>query len=197
MTKLLTLLSTIPVTVYFFVVIILLLMAVLAVVDHPSEFWCTAAVLLNVVFLVLLYLASISNEVLVRALVLIPLWLCILHTLAWCYPPLAPKVATLFEIFVFIVMVAVFCTMFEHIYVVLCQHGRPLLQGLLWLLGRVGIVDLQYNQTTTLVYHIIAGLTAGIVLFSFSVATYLSTPFVLSSIQRIGSECSKFWEEKS
>jgi hypothetical protein len=197
MNILLILLSALPVTTYFFVVIVLLLLAVLMLVKRPSEFWCLAATLINATFLVFLYLADItSNEVLIGALVLVPLWFYILTAVSHLYPLLTPKVEVCFEILVFIVMVIVFCIMFEHIYVFLCHNWRSLLQGLLWLLGKMGVVDLQYNRTTALVYHIIVCLTTSIVLFSFSVAIYLGTPFVLAFIRRVKSKCIKFWEEK-
>jgi hypothetical protein len=166
--------------------------------NRPPKFRCAWATLLNSTFLVLTYFSNNStNEVLMWSFVVIPLCFYVTTALPPYHPSQTSKVTIFFEVLVFIVMTVVFCTMFEHIYVVLCQHGRPLLQGLLWLLGEAKVVDLRdYNRTNIQAYHIIACLAAFAILFSFSIAAYLATPFILSSIRWIKLKCTKFSEEK-
>ena len=194
MDKLLNFLGSTPSPTYFFLAITLLLAAVLMLDRRSPEFRCAWATLLNFIFLVLTYFSNNSiDEVLTWSFAAI--LLCFYATtLPYHHPAQTSKAVLFFEVLVFIVMTVVFCTMFEHIYVVLCQHARPLLQGLLWLLGEAGVVDLrEVNRTNIQAYHIIACLTSFTVLFSFSIAAYLTTPFILSSVRWVNLKCTKLF----
>jgi small-conductance mechanosensitive channel len=198
MNALLQLLNAISSIDYFYIIITLFLLAVYALNDQLPSFWCAAATSLNFVFLVVQTLLpnNANTEMLIGGvLVLVPFCFYIVDTLSRHYPSTTPKAVFFFEILVFITMVVVLCTMFGYFYVALCQHGRLLPQCLLWLLHKVGAVNLHVCASiNNQLYHSISCAIACVILFSFSVAVYLATPAILSLVRRAQSTYTKFWE---